>query len=254
MTNFPKRTMWDKHMAQLGLMVGSWEEVQLRKLEKQKQKEAEREAKLAPKRERDARLLTMRLDEQLTLGQIAKREGVSGERVRQLLRNIERREGIKIDTPIFTNPPIETSCTTCSAKILKSASQVKEGRKYYCEIHRGGRKYDYPVNCTTPLLRMRFRARWRYHNDPLFRERTNNHSKNWAKKQREIGNQHFIEKQIQAAKRWNEKLKADPVRYAAHNKKMKERWQAKYRSDPVFRENMKERWRKWGKLHPKKPK
>lgn len=227
--------MWEKHIEKLGLLRGSWEERELLRLEKIKYKQEAKEVLERPRRERDSRILTMRLDEQLTLEQIAVKESISRERVRQILRNIEKREGIIIANPHTHTPNVNTQCKTCGQAFSVYGSTFRRKGNHYCELHKGGKKYSYPSNCVTAKQKNRFRSYWRYHHDPSFREKTNGHSKRWAKKQREIGNQHFIDKQNEAAKRWQEKLKADPIRYAEHNKKMKARW------------------REWDKLHPKKP-
>lgn len=247
MTNEGKRTIWQKHIQSLGLVAGSWEETQLRKLARARQKEEERVERYRPHRELEKRLIAMRLDEELKLGEIAKREGISRERVRQILHRVEVREGIKIAHPGRLVPPVVVACAICGADIQKRQSYIKAHQKHYCPLHRYGSKYEYPPNCTTPAEKDRFRSYWRYHNEPDFRAKVLRASIAWSTRMRKEKNPRFMANAKRAVTKYWARIRGNPTTKAAFNKRVSERRKERMRDEPAFREKQLALWRRRNK-------
>lgn len=163
---------------------------------------AEHEARLQRWEEREKKIIELRLTPGITLQVIAEQVGVTRERVRQILVRAEQKYNIQLphgfNSTFKKEEPIVVAfrCVVCG-----KIKEVPEDRKdawhnKFCKEHSMG-KYGYNAWKTTGAkwwaMADKERSYWVYHNDP-------------AKKQ-------MVSKSAHKAR---EKMKADPVRYAAH--------------------------------------
>lgn len=195
--------------------------LQYRKEEKRRERQenmtAEQKARLAYKEEREKRIIRRRLDESHpTLRVIAVEEGISVERVRQILLGAEKKFGLSIphsDRYGFGRPPgvkpvkKEQVMVAVHCKVCGKIREVSEDKKdkwawQFCSEHHMS-PIGYKIWLEHPHVewwRMteNARERARYHYDPARKERAGFY-----------------------AKRWIARIRQDPVKWARHNEAKK---------------------------------
>jgi len=195
-------------------------------------------------------------DETITYREMGETYGITRERIRQILVKhfpyvIKQRK----DSKFQLCPVCETPKKTVN----------KRGRYYSCfECHqkrvernknRWAREHDKCIDCGTTKIKHHHSgrckicsSRHRYYTDPRRREYAKEYSKKWAK-----NNPDKIKViQDKAVRKYHEKLKADPIRYAKYLQKQRDRHH-KNMQDPEYRKNRRAYYKKlWRKNHPKK--
>ena len=184
------------------------------------------------RRERDKRILEMRLDDQMSLREIAEAlvPPTTGERVRQILTRLEKEAGVtfpKTKWELRGIPKVQkvaVHCKVCGKVLVLSESKVKPAN--FCKEHRltqlGYERFLIDPNYIN--LDDLARHRWAYKNDPRVREVTRQAAKNWVQKiKAENGPRwaKYKKQQTDAARVWNrrkaealkaKKLKLNPPR------------------------------------------
>lgn len=177
-----------------------------------RKQEAEAKAKV-----REDRMVYMRVEGRKTLEQIAQIEGISRERVRQILGWAAEHRGIDIPKKFVTRKPdVITTCgyPLCNVEIIRKGCMFQGHGNHYCFRHRSKAKSSRYVeaNPKWAFLTPRERQKWKYDNDPAFRQRLRI-----------------------AQKKWLTKIKADPEKYRRYLKLQRacsDRWQAKQKKRP----------------------
>lgn len=127
-------------------------------------------------RERNKRIVEMRLDEELTLEQISQQVGITRERVRQILLNMERIAEVKFQTRFDRKKDVlmvAVRCRVCGKIRQMRADKHVEGKRYFCRAHHlGPTAYTYWLRCPEWFeMSKKERVNWRMHNDERVRAR-----------------------------------------------------------------------------------
>ncbi len=146
---------------------------------------------------RAARIIEMRLDKQMTLEEIAVVEGVTRERIRQILTRVEKVAGVTFPHQIGHQRKrlkrIEVPCDEpgCSETIevteRGNTERLAKGKKKYCEVHKVERMWYGKWARKVPgwkQMTYREQQNWKYHNDPGFKARHSASVRKWMDKQK----------------------------------------------------------------------
>lgn len=179
--------------------------------------------------EREKRILSMMLDDNLNFKEVGDIIGITRERVRQIVMKIEMREGIKVARPGHNKKKgsLRTAahCFICNAIVEVIARHYNPKKNYRCEKHKHIRMKDrrlYDMCPEWPNMTTAQRQSWRYHNDPVWRER---HAKSVAAYHKRVqGTDEYKAKQRAYLKEYHaRKLKENPNYFKDKETKRKER-------------------------------
>lgn len=167
--------------------------------------------------EREKRIIEMRLTPGTTLKDIAEKEGITRERIRQILLAAEKLHGIQLPHGREPKPLVLIIAVRCF--VCLKPKEVRENEKdiwsnKFCKEHYMG-KYGLNAWQTTGFKwwaeNDKSRARWRYHNDVTKREVSRNATLEWIKKVKKdpIKFARYRQKQNEAAARYEQRKKAE---------------------------------------------
>lgn len=128
-------------------------------------------------RERERRIIEMRLDKEMTLEAIGKRYGITRERVRQILTKVEQREGIRFPSYVATKEVVimvATRCAVCGSMTEVRNDKHDSKKQYFCLAHKKTNPHSLRFILKCPNwknMSKSERARWKYRNDPAFIEK-----------------------------------------------------------------------------------
>lgn len=172
------------------------------------------------KQEREKRVVSMILDNGMTLQKVGDVLGVSRERVRQIIIRLEKREGIKIARPGrgAKKPPVlvATRCIFCNSIVEVAERQYKHNKPtktYRCKEHKHilmRSKRILELCPEWPTMSNGQKQKWRYDNDPEWRA-----------------------KHAAAVKKYHDSIKNDPVNKAKLKEYNKEYVARKLAEDPL---------------------
>lgn len=172
----------------------------------------EKEKKKDEKRKREEMVIHLRLDREMSFKDIAEVLGVTTQRVQQIVQRLQKEEGVylaRIKKAPMPKQQVKTHCKTCGVEFEIVKSQYKGEGRHNCKSHRHVAKIIYP-----DWLKGKSQYqhnKWRYHNDPEFKEKRLTATKAYAKRMMRERNPRYIERQRQAVKRYIEKNKNNPV-------------------------------------------
>lgn len=216
----PAKTLWQSHeefLAQFSEGVElqmARDLVRQQELERLTQTKIERPNKVS---ERDQRIVEMRLDKEMTLEAIGALEGLSRERVRQILSRVEKIAGVRFPRYAKREERVDLKCAFiggCEVMGQLSKYNADKGRHYYCDAHKGKHSVMVLKVPNWYELSDNEQERARYHHDP----------------KRKAMSRVF-------AKRWREQIRKDPVQWARYRLLQKAaalRWRARHMHEPDF--------------------
>ncbi len=151
------------------------------------------EIKEATRLGREERMIDMRLTHNMTYEEIGAAEGVTRERVRQILQQCEKRYSVKLlgwerdrkrDTPILE---VAMACKVCAKRRVVKESETHRWINNFCDEHRMG-KYGFNMWEKHGLewwaLDDKARARARYNHDPVKKQKAKIASVRWLARMR----------------------------------------------------------------------
>lgn len=137
---------------------------------------------------RELRIIDMRVDKLFTLEVISKQEGISRERVRQILNAAEKKYGIIFPHNHKVKPEealkVALHCRVCGEVREVPDSSKDSWRLGFCETHFMGKKgYDYYLQGARWWeMSKQERYNWRYNNDPDRHNSVSTANSKWRKK------------------------------------------------------------------------
>lgn len=226
----PKNTFWERHEKFLAQFTERIELQMAKDLVRQQEIEVRLQTKLEQPyyiSERDSRIVEMRMDKEMTLGEIGTVEGISRERVRQILSRIEKIAHVRFPRSFRRLVYVPIKCQVCDVMGELPESWINNGRTFRCQEHK--RKHSKMVALIPNWYELDDNAqeRARYRLDPGRRERSRMHARKWRAKVLKDPEKkaHYLELQKAAVVRHLAKKRLDPDWVEKQRKQSAENYQ-----------------------------